>query len=211
MTAMFAQASACSLCQQRATAFSSVSQRRAVSRSPVLTYSLRSGRQASRLVVMAAGALSVGDKLQDYPDYYRVLQKSNGGGVALSSLENKKPIVLFFYPKAGTPGCTKEACKFRDEYGKFVDAECEVFGISSDTTEANAAFAKKERLPFPLLTDQSDFLRKSFGIKGNVFGMLKGRQTFVIDKEGKCVMSFNDQMGAEKHVEEALQVIKTLA
>ena len=78
--------------------------------------------------------------------------------------------------QAGTPGCTKEACKFRDEYGKFVDAECEVFGISSDTTEANAAFAKKERLPFPLLTDQNDFLRKSFGIKGNMFGMLKGRQ-----------------------------------
>ena len=78
--------------------------------------------------------------------------------------------------QAGTPGCTKEACKFRDEYGKFVDAECEVFGISSDTPEANAAFAKKERLPFPLLSDQNDFLRKSFGIKGNVFGMLKGRQ-----------------------------------
>lgn len=78
--------------------------------------------------------------------------------------------------QAGTPGCTKEACKFRDEYGKFVDAECEVFGISSDSPEANAAFAKKERLPFPLLTDQNDFLRKSFGIKGNVFGMLKGRQ-----------------------------------
>lgn len=82
--------------------------------------------------------------------------------------------------QAGTPGCTKEACKFRDEYGKFVDAECEVFGISSDTTEANAAFAKKERLPFPLLTDQNDFLRKSFGIKGNVFGMLKGRQVRTI-------------------------------
>lgn len=78
--------------------------------------------------------------------------------------------------QAGTPGCTKEACKFRDEYGKFIDAECEVFGISSDSPEANAAFAKKERLPFPLLTDQNDFLRKSFGIKGNVFGMLKGRQ-----------------------------------
>jgi len=76
----------------------------------------------------------------------------------------------------GTPGCTKEACKFRDEYGKFVDAEAEVFGISSDTPDANAAFAQKERLPFPLLTDQSDFLRKSFGIKADLFGMLKGRQ-----------------------------------
>ena len=90
-------------------------------------------------------------------------------------------LLLLCYTQAGTPGCTKEACKFRDEYGKFVDAECEVFGISSDTPEANAAFAKKERLPFPLLTDQSDFLRKSFGIKGNVFGMLKGRQVSFIE------------------------------
>ena len=79
-------------------------------------------------------------------------------------------------PQAGTPGCTKEACKFRDEYGKFVDRDVEVFGISSDTPEKNLEFAKKERLPFPLLSDQNDFLRKSFGIKGDLFGMLKGRQ-----------------------------------
>lgn len=78
--------------------------------------------------------------------------------------------------QAGTPGCTKEACKFRDEYGKFVDRDVEVFGISSDTPEKNLEFAKKERLPFPLLSDQNDFLRKSFGIKGDLFGMLKGRQ-----------------------------------
>lgn len=78
--------------------------------------------------------------------------------------------------QAGTPGCTKEACKFRDEYGKFVDRDVEVFGISSDTPEKNKEFAQKERLPFPLLSDQNDFLRKSFGIKGDLFGMLKGRQ-----------------------------------
>ena len=78
--------------------------------------------------------------------------------------------------QAGTPGCTKQACKFRDEYSKFTDADVEVFGISSDSREKNAEFAKKERLPFPLLTDQSDFLRKSFAIKGNVFGLLKGRE-----------------------------------
>ena len=78
--------------------------------------------------------------------------------------------------QAGTPGCTKEACKFRDEYGKFVDRDVEVLGISSDTPEKNKEFAQKERLPFPLLSDQNDFLRKSFGIKGDLFGMLKGRQ-----------------------------------
>lgn len=81
--------------------------------------------------------------------------------------------------QAGTPGCTKQACKFRDEYGKFVDKEVEVFGISSDTPEKNAEFAQQQRLPFPLLTDQSDFLRKSFGIKGDLFGMLKGRQVCI--------------------------------
>lgn len=204
------QTPACAMCHRRYASLSSVPQRGAFA-SPAVSRRQQRAPRLSQRIVMGKGMLAVGDKLQDFPDYYRVLQKSSGGGVALSSLEKKKPIVLFFYPKAGTPGCTKEACKFRDEYGKFVDAQCEVFGISSDTPEANAAFAKKERLPFPLLTDQSDFLRKSFGIKNDMFGMLKGRQTFVIDRDGKCVMSFNNQMGAEKHVDEALQVIATLA
>ncbi|KAK9915521.1 hypothetical protein WJX75_000190 [Coccomyxa subellipsoidea] len=154
--------------------------------------------------------LKMGSKLQDYPDYYRVMKASDGTSVALSKFEGKSPVVVFFYPKAATPGCTKEACAFRDAYGKFKDAGAEVFGISSDGVQANSEFAKAQRLPFPLLTDQSEFLRKSFGIKGDMLGLLPGRQTYVIDKSGKVALSFNDQFNPEKHVEEALKVIKTL-
>ena len=69
--------------------------------------------------------------------------------MALSNYEGKKPVVLFFYPRAATPGCTREACAFRDAYGKFKDAGAEVFGISSDTVDANGEFAKVD-LPFSL-------------------------------------------------------------
>jgi peroxiredoxin Q/BCP len=154
--------------------------------------------------------LKVGDSIKDNPDYYRVLKRSDGGGIALSNFENKKPVVIFFYPKAATPGCTKQACKFRDEYGKFKDAGAEVFGISADTPDENAKFAKDQKLPFPLLSDQSDLLRKSFGIKADMFGMLKGRQTYVLDKKGKCVLSFNSQLDTDKHVSEALRVIASV-
>ncbi|CAL5218862.1 g594 [Coccomyxa viridis] len=154
--------------------------------------------------------LKVGSKMQDYPDYYRVLKSTEGASVALSNYEGKKPVVLFFYPRAATPGCTKQACAFRDAFGKFKDIGAEVFGISSDDVQKNSEFAKAQRLPFPLLTDQSEFLRKSFGIKGDLLGLLPGRQTFVIDKNGKIVLSFNDQFNPEKHVVEALDVVKTL-
>ncbi|KAK9814578.1 hypothetical protein WJX72_008145 [[Myrmecia] bisecta] len=154
--------------------------------------------------------LKVGDRLQDNSDYYRVLKSSDGQGVALSNFQNKKPVVVFFYPKAATPGCTKQACGFRDKFGKFKDAGAEVFGISADAPEVNAQFAKDQRLPFPLLTDQNGFLRKSFGIKGDLLGLLPGRQTYVIDKKGTVVLSFNDQLNTDKHIEQALAAIQKL-
>ena len=76
------------------------------------------------------------------PPTCRVLKASDGSAVALSNYEGKKPVVLFFYPKAATPGCTKEACAFRDSYGKFKDVGAEVFGISSDDVQKNREFAK---------------------------------------------------------------------
>ncbi|KAK9843676.1 hypothetical protein WJX81_002003 [Elliptochloris bilobata] len=158
---------------------------------------------------MAVQALQLGERMQDYPDYYRVLKMQDGKGLALSSLEGKKPVVLFFYPKAATPGCTKQACKFRDEYAKFQDV-AEVLGISSDTPEVNAEFAEAQNLPFPLLSDANELLRKSFGIKGDLLGLLPGRETFVIDKAGMVRMAFNNQFNPEQHVEEAWQVLQTL-
>eukprot|EP00884_Botryococcus_braunii_P019416 jgi/Botrbrau1/6158/Bobra.331_2s0048.1 len=153
--------------------------------------------------------LKVGDKLQDYPDYYRVLKSSDGKAVALSNFEGKKPVVLFFYPKAATPGCTKEVCKFRDDYSSFKTANAEVFGISGDSPEENKKFAEANRLPFPLLTDQGNFLRKSFGIKADLLGVLPGRQTYVIGKDGKVLLSYNNQFAPETHITQALAALKT--
>ncbi|WIA14474.1 hypothetical protein OEZ85_002997 [Tetradesmus obliquus] len=163
-------------------------------------------QRASRSVV-AVKAMKVGEALKDSAEYYRVLKTSEGKTVTLASFEGK-PLVLFFYPKAATPGCTKEACKFRDEYSAFTEAGAAVFGISSDSPAENKAWADANRLPFPLLTDPSSILRKTFGIKGDLLGLLPGRQTFVFNKAGKCVLSFNDQMNAEQHVAEALKALK---
>ncbi|KXZ53853.1 hypothetical protein GPECTOR_6g771 [Gonium pectorale] len=140
----------------------------------------------------------------------RILKSSSGGAVTLSSFKGKQPVVLFFYPKAATPGCTKEACRFRDEYERFTKAGAVVFGISSDSPEENAAFAKANNLQYPLLSDQNALMRKAFGIKGDLLGLLPGRQTYVIDVNGNCVMSFNDQFNVEQHVDEALKVLATV-
>lgn len=168
-------------------------------------------RRANRVHLSPRAALGKGESLDNYSDYFRVLKSTSGSSVALSNFKGKKPVVVFFYPAASSPGCTKQACSFRDAYGKFVDAGAEVFGISSDDLDKNSKFAQEQRLPFPLLCDQGSFLRKSFGIKGDLLGLLPGRQTFIIDKSGKCVLSFNDQFGAEKHVGEALKVIEQIA
>jgi len=158
---------------------------------------------------LSVQAMKVGEKLQDSAEYYRVLKTSEGKTLSLASLAGK-PLVLFFYPKAATPGCTKEVCKFRDEYEAFQKAGAVVYGISGDSPEANKAFATAQRVPFPLFTDPSSILRKTFGIKGDLLGLLPGRQTYVFDASGKCVLSFNDQLNAEKHVEEALAALKNV-
>eukprot|EP00877_Chromochloris_zofingiensis_P007441 jgi/Chrzof1/2950/Cz12g05170.t1 len=165
-------------------------------------------RALSARAAVVVKAMKVGDKLEDSSEYYRVLKSSDGQAVSLASYKGKQPVVLFFYPKAATPGCTKQVCKFRDEYEQFVKAGAAVFGISGDSPEDNKAFATAQRLPYPLLSDPSNIVRKTFGIKADLLGLLPGRQTYVFDINGKCVLCFNDQLNSEKHVEEALKAIK---
>ncbi|CAL5228494.1 g11640 [Coccomyxa viridis] len=153
--------------------------------------------------------VKVGDDVTKSAIYAKKLQTHDGKSISLEELKGKI-VVLFFYPKASTPGCTKEACKFRDEYSVFKDAGAEVLGISSDAPEANAQFAKAQRLPFPLLSDTGSEVRKALGVSGDLFGLLPGRQTFIFDKEGKVAMVFRSQLKAEQHIAEAQQVIKTL-
>jgi peroxiredoxin Q/BCP len=144
--------------------------------------------------------LQVGDKAPDV-----TLQERNVP-VQLASFQGKR-LVLFFYPKDDTPGCTAEACSFRDEYQAFVDAGAEVAGVSSDDAASHDGFASKHRLPFRLLSDADGAARKAFGVP-KTLGILPGRATFVIDADGTILHAFNSQFAPAKHVTEALTILR---
>ncbi|MEL7021187.1 MAG: peroxiredoxin, partial [Bacteroidota bacterium] len=107
-----------------------------------------------------------------------------------------------------TPGCTAEACSFRDSYEDFTDAGAEVVGISADSPASHAAFAKKHRLPFTLLSDVGNKVRKQFGVPGSLFGLLPGRVTYIFDRNGICQHVFDSQLNATKHVSEAMNALR---
>jgi peroxiredoxin Q/BCP len=117
--------------------------------------------------------------------------------------------VIYFYPKDNTPGCTAQACSFRDQYEDFKDLGAEVIGISSDSVESHQKFSKQYKLPFILLSDHDKKIRRLFGVPSGMFGMLPGRVTYVADKEGKIIMIF-DSMMATKHIPKALEAVKKL-
>ncbi len=119
----------------------------------------------------------------------------------------KKPLVLFFYPKDYTPGCTKEACSFRDSYEEFTERGAEVIGISADSESSHRKFASSYKLPFILLADTRNKVRKLFKVEKALFNLLPGRETYVINKEGKVIMVFNN-MSASKHIAKALKALK---
>ena len=119
----------------------------------------------------------------------------------------KKPLVLFFYPKDYTPGCTKEACSFRDSYEEFTEEGAEVIGISADSESSHRKFASTYKLPFILLADTRNKVRKLFKVEKALFNLLPGRETYVINKEGKVIMVFNS-MSASRHIAKALKALK---
>ena len=118
-----------------------------------------------------------------------------------------KPLVVYFYPKDDTYGCTKEACAFRDQYQDFTDAGADVIGVSRDDAASHATFRANNRLPFTLLSDPAGTVAKSWGAAG---GFLPGRVTFVFDKAGVLRHRFESQIRFAKHIDEALAVIKRL-
>jgi thioredoxin-dependent peroxiredoxin len=139
------------------------------------------------------------------PDF--ALPDASGKTVRLGDYRGKKAVVLYFYPKDDTPGCTKEACTFRDQYQDLQDAGAEVIGISSDSAESHAKFAAKYKLPFTLLADRGGSVRKQYGVPATL-GLLPGRVTFVIDRNGVVRHVFNSQFQAAKHVEESLAALR---
>ncbi|NGZ89594.1 peroxiredoxin [Psychroflexus maritimus] len=148
--------------------------------------------------------LSIGDIVPNF-------KSKNQDGEEFNSAEiiGKKPVVIFFYPKDFTPGCTKEACNFRDAYKDFQDYGAEVIGISGDSEKSHQRFAKKHQLPYTLLSDSSGKIRKKFGVKKSLLGLVPGRETFVLDKNGMLQMRFNN-LDANRHMKKALQKIKEL-
>jgi peroxiredoxin Q/BCP len=149
--------------------------------------------------------VKVGDSAPDF-----TLPSLTGEPVSLASFAGKKDIVLYFYPRDLTPGCTAESCAFRDSYEVFQEAGAEVIGISSDSEESHQQFATRYRLPFILLSDQGGVVRKRYGVP-STFGLLPGRVTYIIDKQGIVRHIFSSQFAPLKHVEEALKVLQTLS
>jgi peroxiredoxin Q/BCP len=116
--------------------------------------------------------------------------------------------VIYFYPKDDTPGCTREACTFRDQFEDFQDVGATVFGISADSPKSHLRFKERHNLPFSLLSDRHNKVRKQLGIKSSFLGLLPGRVTFVIGNDGKVIHKFTSQFNAEKHVREAIKAIR---
>jgi peroxiredoxin Q/BCP len=148
--------------------------------------------------------LVVGDKAPLF-----TLPAANGTPFSLGDAIGRRTVVLFFYPKDDTPGCTVEACTFRDNYEAFVQAGAEVVGVSSDSGKSHEAFASKHRLPMTLLTDTDGKVRALYGVKSTL-GLLPGRATFVIDRSGTIAHVFVSQLRVKSHVEQALEVVRRL-
>ncbi len=139
------------------------------------------------------------------------LEATNGETVTLSDFKGKN-VVLFFYPKDQTPGCTREACDFRDAYQEFSDLNTVILGISKDSIASHQKFVEKQNLPFLLLSDPEGEVCEKYGVikDKNMFGRkYKGieRSTFVIDKEGKIAKAYRKVKVAD-HVQEVLQFVK---
>jgi thioredoxin-dependent peroxiredoxin len=149
-------------------------------------------------------AVKVGDKAPDF-----TLPSQMGDNVTLSEFFGKKNVVLYFYPKDETTGCTREACTFRDSYQVFTSLGAEVLGVSGQSVESHKSFASHYGLPFLLLSDMNDTVRQLYGVRATM-GFIPGRVTFVIDKKGVVQHIFNSQYQPQKHVEEAKQVLEKL-
>jgi thioredoxin-dependent peroxiredoxin len=151
-------------------------------------------------------AVGVGDVAPDF-----TLPAQDGTAVTLSAFRGDKVVVLYFYPKDETPGCTREACAFRDSHDAFAEAGAQVIGVSSDSVASHDRFAKKYGLPFTLVADADGAVRNAYGVPKSLFGMVPGRVTYVIDKDGTIRHVFSSQANIGKHIEGALEVVHSLA
>jgi peroxiredoxin Q/BCP len=150
------------------------------------------------------GTLRAGDTAPDFE-----LIDTGGHTIRLADYRDKSAVVVYFYPKDETAGCTMEACAFRDSYESFKQAGAEVIGISEDTVESHIRFASRHRLPFVLLADPGGKTASAWGVP-RPLGFLRGRTTYVIDRQGVIRHVFTDLLNSTKHVSTALDVLKQI-
>lgn len=149
-------------------------------------------------------ALQIGDRIPEFS-----AKNQNGNSFESASIIGKKPVVIYFYPKDNTPGCTTQACGFRDQYEDFKDLGAEVIGISSDSIASHEKFAQQYKLPFILLADSDKKIRNLFGVKSNLFGLIPERVTYVADQNGIVRLIF-DSMMATNHIPKALEAVQKM-
>jgi peroxiredoxin Q/BCP len=145
-----------------------------------------------------------GDKAPDFGG-----PTSDGSRLGLKDFVGKKNVVLYFYPKDDTPGCTREACSFRDKIQPIKDMGAEIVGVSLDSIQSHDRFAKKYQLPFPLISDKDKRVSTAYGVLRDI-GLSANRVTFIIDKNGKVAKVF-PKVDASKHTEEVVAALKELA
>ena len=146
-------------------------------------------------------AIQIGDKLPHF------IASQQDGNVFDSHNIKEKQVVIYFYPKDFTPGCTTQACSFRDAYQDFQDLGAEVIGVSADSVASHQNFQQKYKLPFILLSDADKKIRRLFGVPSTLFGLIPGRVTYVFDASGTCIYIF-DNLSAKNHIDKALQALQ---
>lgn len=150
--------------------------------------------------------LKVGDQVPSFS-----LLDQDGKMFDIKDFVGKENLVIYFYPKDDTPGCTKQACSFRDSFSQFETLNATVIGISSDSVESHREFADKYQLQFSLLSDTEGKVRALFGVKNDVLGLIPGRVSYIVDKNGVIISIYNNQFGSVKHIENALEVLRLKA
>jgi len=144
------------------------------------------------------------------PDFS--LPSTTGENISLKQFKGKKTVILYFYPKDETPGCTREACSFRDLFAEFEKHNAVILGVSADSLESHQHFREKNHLPFPLLADEDATLSKMYGVykQKNLYGkksMGIERTTFVIDRTGRIAQIY-PKVKVDGHVQDLLEFVK---
>jgi peroxiredoxin Q/BCP len=160
-------------------------------------------KETDRTDLVMANKIKAGDRAPDFEG-----PTGDGGSLRLKDFIGKKNIVLYFYPKDDTPGCTKEACSFRDNLETVRSMDAEIVGVSLDSVESHKKFSAKYHLPFPLVSDREKRIAKAYGVLKDT-GIFTNRVTFIIDKSGKIAKIF-PKVDVTQHSAEVIAALKEL-